>query len=231
MQQYRTLDALVQARLRGWPQRPPGLGRADRAPEAWMRARPTDITGYYQPFLKLPGSNRLRTLPDGLWLCFAGTPVEIFVDIFAIEACGSVSNLLDKRSRFAPSTQSMMAVCPLPWLLGPVSETDETPRWKATRVLRREPALQLVVPVRDVRVLYALKQRHYNGFASSQIPHPHEYYVPMDALVAEDAAEDPAMRALLARASATANFLDLPKAKAAGLSRAGNSSKSTPLHP
>jgi hypothetical protein len=53
----------------------------------------------------------------------------------------------------------------------------------------------------------------------------------MDALVAEDAAEDPAMRALLARASATANFLDLPKAKAAGLSRAGNSSKSTPLHP
>ena len=84
MQQYRTLDALVQARLRQWPQRPPGLDRAESHPGYWMRARPAAITGYYQPFLKLPGSNRLRTLPDGLWLCFGGTAVEIFVDIFGI---------------------------------------------------------------------------------------------------------------------------------------------------
>ncbi len=210
MQQYRNLDALVQARLRRWPQRPPGLGVGGKVPQAWMRGRPTDAAGFYQPFLKLPGSNRLRTLPDGLWLCFGGTAVEIFVDIFAIEACGSVSNLLDKRSRFAPSTQSLMAVCPLPWLLGPVSDDDPTPRWKAVGMLKREPTLQLVVPVRDIRVMYALKQRHYNGFVSSHIPHPHEYFVPMDALVDEHAADDPAMRALVARASTSANFLSVP---------------------
>jgi hypothetical protein len=40
------------------------------------------------PFLKLPGSTRWRTLPDGLWLNFGGTSVDPFVDIFAIEACG-----------------------------------------------------------------------------------------------------------------------------------------------
>ncbi len=210
MQPYRNLDALVQARLRSWPQRPPGLDRAGKAPHAWMRGRPADFLGHYQPYLKLPGSKRLRTLPDGLWLCFGGTPVEIFVDIFAIEACGSVSNLLDKRSRFAPSTHSLMAVCPVPWLLAPVSASDPTPRWVATGLLDREPALPLIVPVRDTRVMYALKQRHYNGFVSSHIPHPHEYFVPMDALVAEGAADDPAMRALVARASISANFLNVP---------------------
>jgi hypothetical protein len=47
-------------------------------------------------------SNRLRTLPDGLWLNFAGTHAEPFVDIFAIEACGTLQNLLDKlrKARF-----------------------------------------------------------------------------------------------------------------------------------
>ncbi|HTU55660.1 MAG TPA: hypothetical protein VMF62_16985, partial [Acetobacteraceae bacterium] len=68
----------------------------------------------------------------------------------------------------------------------------------------------LVLPVRDVRVMYGLKQRHYNGFVKSQIPHPHEYFVPMEALVAEDAVQNPAMQALVSRASANANFLSAP---------------------
>jgi hypothetical protein len=58
-----------------------------------------------------------------------------------------------------------------------------------------------------MRVLYALKARHYQGFARSQIPHPHEYFLPMDALTDERGHENPAMRALVARASASANFL------------------------
>ena len=205
-----SLDARVRITLRGWPQSPPGLGGATRGRQAWMRGRPTDVNGFYSPFLKLPGSYRMRTLPDGLWLCFGGSFVDIFVDIFAIEACGSLPNLLDKRSRFAPSTQSRLVECPLPWLLGPVSREDATPRWQATGVLRAEPAQALIVPVRDVRVMYALKQRHYAGFVASQIPHAHEYFVPMDALVAEDSASDPALRALVARASVSGNFLSVP---------------------
>jgi hypothetical protein len=207
MDMYRSLDALVRARLKRWPQRPPGIGRAPTQSEAWLRGRPSDDGQTLHPFLKFPGSNHLRTLPDGLWLNFGGTPVEPFVDIFAIEACSTLQNLLDKRSRFAPSTHSLLAVCPVPWLLAPITPEDPTPRWTATGILRAPPITPLVLPIRDIRVMFGLKPNDYAGFARSQIPHPHEYFVPMQALTAEDAHQNPAMRALLARANASANFL------------------------
>jgi hypothetical protein len=206
--EHRSLDSLVRTRLRQWPQRPPGIAESEGKSEGWLRGRPASAAGTgLHPFLKLPGSDRYRTLPDGLYLNFGGTPFDPFVDIIAIEACGSLQNLLDKRSRFAPSTHSMLAVCPVDWLLGPVSDAHPTPRWRATGVLRAEPSHPLSLPVRDMRVLYALKARHYQGFARSQIPHPHEYFLPMDALTDERGHENPAMRALVARASASANFL------------------------
>lgn len=103
-----------------------------------------------------------------------------------------------------------MAYCPTAWLLAPVTANDPTPRWEATGVLGRPPTQPLILPVRDVRVLYALKTAQYDGFAQTQIPHPHEYFMPMDALVAPDAHHDPALRELVSRASATANFLTAP---------------------
>ncbi len=204
---YPSLDKLVRARLRQWPQRPPGISKDASGHDGWLRGRPCETTGTNFPFLKLPGSNRFRTLPDGLWMNFGGTAHEPYVDIFAIEACGSLANLLDKRSRFAPSTHSLLAVCPVPWLLCPVTVADPTPRWKATGVILDEPTMALVVPVRDIKVMYALKDRHYQGFTESQIPHPHEYFVPMDALTAERGHESPAIRALVARSAVNANFL------------------------
>ena len=54
--------------------------------------------------------------------------------------------------------------------------------------------------------MYGLKPRHYEGFSQSQIPHPHEFFVPMEALIAERGEENPAIRALVARASSRANF-------------------------
>lgn len=208
---YKGLDSLVKDRLRRWPQSPPGL--QPRRPEAhtWLRGRPVADLSACHPFLKVPGSDRLRTLPDGLWLNFAGTPVEPYVDIFAVEACGSLQNLLDKRSRFAPSTHSLLAVCPVPWLLAPVDAGDRTPRWKATGVMLHEPVMAVVLPVRDVRVLYALKRDHYSGFARHQVPHAHEYFVPMDSITAEGSETDPALLSLIGRATAR-NFLSEPDA-------------------
>jgi hypothetical protein len=85
MTEYRSLDALVRARLKAWPQQPPGIATHAGKPGAWFRGRPGDVKAESsQPFLKLPGSNRLRTLPDGLWLNFGGTRDEPFVDIFGI---------------------------------------------------------------------------------------------------------------------------------------------------
>lgn len=210
MRALQSLDHLVRRRLQKWPQRPPGLDASRAGLDGWLRGRPGDPSADpvppAQPFLKFPGSNRLRTLPDGLWLNFGGTCHEPFVDIFAIEACGSLQNLLDKRSRFAPSTRSLLAVCPVTWLLAPITPTDATPRWQATGVMKAVPVLPLVLPVRDIRVMYALKQRQYNGFAECQLPQPHEYFVPMEELVAEDAHENPALKALVSRASARSNF-------------------------
>ena len=212
MHQFRSLDAAVRARLRRWPQCPPGMGAA--AGDAWLRARPAEGTGTFQPFLKLPGSDRLRTLPDGLWLRFGGTSEEPFADVFAIEACSSMQNLMDKRSRFAPSTQSLLAVCPLPWLLRSVDDDGDVLRWQATGLIQQPPVRSLILPVRDLRVLYGLKSRQYLGFAQSQVPHPHEYFAPMDALVAENGDANPALMALVARASTSANFYSDQRATA-----------------
>lgn len=202
------LDALVRESLRTWPQRPPGIRETKTGRNSWLRGRPGDEYGMCHPYLKFPGSDRMRTLPDGLWLHFNGTPEEPFVDILAIEACSTLPNLLDKRSRFAPSTQSLVAVCPVPWLLAPVQPGDPTPRWKVTGVFRYAPSQALIMPIRDIRVLYGLKMNHYEGFAATQTPHPHEYFVPMERLITEDSASDPKLRGLLARADARSNFLD-----------------------
>lgn len=207
MEPYQSLDSLVRTRLKAWPQRPPGVPGTNPGSANWLRGRPADEFGSCQPFLKLPGSQRFRTLPDGLWLHFGGTPDDPYADIFAIEACSSLQNLLDKRSRFAPSTQSMLALCPVDWLLAPVVQNDDTPRWVATGLLTAPPARPLVVPVRDMRVMYGLRSKHYTHFATSQVPHAHEYFVPMESLTRKDGANDPALQALVARASVQSNFL------------------------
>lgn len=202
-----SLDTLVRERLSQWPQRPPGLKAPALGHDAWLRGRPS-LDPYSHPFLKLAGSAHARTLPDGLWLNFGGTLVDPYVDIFAIEACSTLTNLLDKRSRFAPSMRSLLAVCPIEWLLKPVTPGTPTPRWKITRVLTQEPTVAFVAPVRDIHVLYGLTRKHYQGFARHQVPHAHEFFAPMEALTASDGDKNPDLQALLSHASATANFLN-----------------------
>lgn len=198
-----SLDEMVKTRLKSWPQRPPGI--KPRPKDAWLRGCPNEDS---HCFLKLPGSDRLRTLPDGLWLNFGGTAQEPFVDIFAIEACSTLSNLLDKRSRFSPSTHSLMAVCPVSWLLAKAAPADPLPRWRATGVVLTEPATALVLPVRGWRVLFGLRPEHFDGFVKYQLPHPHEFYVPMDALTAENSDQDLDLRALISLASPSCNVLE-----------------------
>jgi len=190
------LDNIVRARLKTWPQRPPGATPSEGG--AWLRARPSEGEPIAQPYLKVPGSDRMRTIPDGLWLHFGGTPEDPYADILCIEACSTFQNLLDKRSRFAPSTSSLLAFCPLPWLLAPIPSCI------------MEPITGLTLPVRDIRVLYGLQREHYTGFARNQVPQPHEYFCPMEALTAHEGHENPSMRSLIARASMTSAFMDPP---------------------
>ncbi len=211
MRPSQSLDLLVEAPAEAMAAAAAGLKPASGGRDAWLRGRPADGSPGCNPFLKLPGSTRWRTLPDGLWLNFGGTPVDPYVDIFAIEACGSLQNLLDKRVPLRAQHASLLAVCPVPWLMAPVMPR----RPDAALEGHRRPVAQ--EPVRAVR---AAGPRHardvrpeeppLSGFVRHQLPHAHEYFVPMEALTAEDGDKDPALRALLARASAAANFLSQP---------------------
>jgi len=203
------LDNIVRDRLKAWPQRPPGAAPLGDG-GGWLRGRPSDGEPVAQPYLKIPGSDRMRTIPDGLWLHFAGSAEDPYVDILCIEACSTFQNLLDKRSRFAPSTIALLAHCPLAWLLAPLQANEATPRWHIIPFLPGPPAAALTVPVRDLRVLYGLQRDHYDGFARHQVPHPHEYFCPMEALTAHEGHANPSMRSLLARASAASAFMDPP---------------------
>jgi len=201
-------DRLVHRQLKKWPQRPPGVTTNRKQPGTWLKGRPGDPSLSSHPFLKIPGSNRMRTLPDGMWLHFGPTADDPYVDILCIEACSTLTNLLDKRSRFAPSVSSLVAVCPVDWLLCPAQENDPTPRWKLIGHLTAEPTTPLVLPVRDARVRFGLERRHYDNFAASQIAQPHELFCPMEALIADRGHESPAMHALIHRASVMSNFMD-----------------------
>ena len=70
-----------------------------------------------------------------------------------------------------------------------------------------EPYNDVVIPVREMRVLYGLKSGHYKGFAKHQLPHAHEFFVPMETLTEENSEDNPALRELIARTSVSANFL------------------------
>jgi hypothetical protein len=210
VQRVRTLDHIIRDRLRQWPQRPPGLRPQPSGPDAWLRGRPAVQGNGHHPFLKFAGSNAFRTMPDGLWINFGGTEQEPFADIMVIEACSSMTNLLDKRSRFAPSVQSMLVVCPVAWLCSPVLPVSSIPRWRTTGLMDNPPTRSLVMPVRDMRILYGLKRAHYNEFARNLIPHAHEYFVPMDVLTDPLSVQNPELRELLARASAASSFIGMP---------------------
>lgn len=203
------LDHQVRQSLGHWPQRPPGMEPSFKQPGTWLRARPDLERKVTQPYLKFPGADRLKTLPDGLYLHFSTKASEPYVDILCIEACSTYQNLLDKRSRFAPSTGSLLAVCPVAWLMQPGLPGNNIPRWRLIRMVKREPREDLVLPVRDARVLFALKPSHFRGFMATQTAHAHEFFCPMDALTDSDGAKNPALRALLARASAASNYMEV----------------------
>ncbi len=83
MQHFNSIDSQVRASLKTWPQHPPGMVKSSSGQDFWLRGRPSEKHAN-NPYLKLPGSSRFRTLPDGLWLNFAGSVAEPFVDILGV---------------------------------------------------------------------------------------------------------------------------------------------------
>lgn len=140
-----------------------------RGEPQWIRARPAP-PGFPRglPIVRIAGS-RQNTQPDGLYLRFGARrnrngedyidPSDTgFVDMIAIEACGSIQNFNDKRSRYCPSTYSRTVYVPAKWLLRkiPGKGGGQVPIWRATGIFEDEPACDLYLPIRHLRVLYAI---------------------------------------------------------------------------
>ena len=194
-----SLDQQAKSYLQGWRQVTKVFSAPLPAP-LWLRAQPKDgvTTG---PTIVAAGSGAFSTQPDGLWLALGESCVHAFV----IEACGNGQNFNDKRARYQARTSALMLRLPLNWLRHHIRRQSggQRPRWQLLG-LSEEPAVEIALPVRSLRVLYALRSVHYNA-AFTEIPlEAHEFLARVTDLRNWSS---PPLQRLLKRASIQAHFL------------------------
>lgn len=197
-------DAEAKAILRHWPARTRDLWVPD-GPGYWLRAQPRTLTAA-TPHFKSPGSELFTTQPDGLWLYLV--PELGFADAVAVEVCGTVQNLNDKRSRYMPSMHSILIDCPLPWLLedAPVQHGWLIPRWKAAGTFERKPRRDLILPVRFLRVLYAIPNAIYRTWSPGHTPSGYEFFCRHSSL---DSYHSQGMQEFLRRMTRRAHYFTM----------------------
>lgn len=176
-------DSEAKAILRDWPMQTE-LWSPSFPGSAWVRAQPVEtrarVTG---PRIREVGSDAFRVQPDGLWACFSGVTC---VDLMVVEACGSITNLNDKRSRYMPSGTARVLSVSEAW----ASELVRGGRGHRNPVSRRTLARTLGplspgetdIPIRQLRVLFALPDDEYRKWTAQLTPHAHEYFVRHSAL-------------------------------------------------
>lgn len=154
--------------------------------EYWIRCRPSDVEGDTKPLprLALPGAARFTTQPDGMWAYLRGLTCA---DVLAVEVCGSMQNLNDKRARFMPTGTGLMLVVPSAWFKRPMRVQGGVykPRAEATGCLRESeiPAKgDTQVPVRFLRVLFVIPDDQYRTWMASHVPAGHEYFMKHSSL-------------------------------------------------
>ncbi|MFH1892562.1 MAG: hypothetical protein ABIK83_07760 [Candidatus Zixiibacteriota bacterium] len=161
--------------LKKWGMRPTKLFRNSRTLGYWLRAQPPDgrDTG---PVLTTPGAKLFSTQPDGLWLWFDCKLA--FVDVIAVEVCRKDQNLNDKRSRYMPTNHALLIRCSAAWLGGSIAlqKGGTIPRWKACGTLKKEHCIDRDIPVRHIRVLYALPDDLYDEWLSNVTPAAYEFF-------------------------------------------------------
>ncbi len=173
--------------LRSWPERTKSLWPQIAGKGFWLRARPGKSKSDTPcPLLKSPGASLFTTESDGLYVYFNGYD---FVDVICIEICNKDTNLHDKRSRYMPSTQSLLLQIPKSWLRRDCALPNhgKTPRWQACKSLPVPPPPDkekpnepkkphLFIPVRFLRVLYALPDDLFSNWEANHIPAGHEFF-------------------------------------------------------
>ena len=143
-----------------------------------------------------------RTQPDGMWVYFHSYQS---CDLVAVEVCGTAQNLNDKRSRYIPSSHSLVLSASAEWFGEEVQiqAGRMRKRWHATNTLESEPDDDVVVPVRHLRVLYALPNDLYNTWCAEHAPTGYEYFCPHSSL---SSITNQNMRTFLKRMSIASQF-------------------------
>lgn len=194
-------DKEAKAILLNWPTRTNSVWKPPGGGGFWIQGQPK--TGKEPgPKLSAPGATLFTTQPDGMWVFFDGAEA---CDVVVVEVCGTVQNLNDKRSRYFPSSHSLVVKCSLGWLLEaiPTKKNGTAPRWKASGRILVAPTSDLAVPVRHLRVLYALPNRVYKDWCIGHTPTGYEYFCPHSSL---DSYNSPKMQAFLKQMSIAGQF-------------------------
>lgn len=163
-----------------WPTRTQQWGVA-RNSEYWIRSRPSDAANDKKPLpkLSLPGAELFTTQPDGMWVYFRGLTC---VDVLAVEVCGSMQNLNDKRSRYISTGTGLMLVVPAKWFGRPINlqHGGQFPRGDATgcfKGLTLPTKGNASIPVRFLRALFVIPDAKYSDWLQNHVPAGHEFFM------------------------------------------------------
>jgi hypothetical protein len=200
MSNQKLSDSEAKEILLNWPTRtklwPPPKGHG-----FWIRGQPRDLTRP-GPCLSSPGAKLFGTQPDGLWAHFNGA---MSCDVVAVEVCGTIQNLNDKRSRYIPASHSLVLKCRSAWLKEeiPIQKGGQRARWQASASFDAEPSEDLSVPVRHLRVLYGLPNGIYHKWCSDHSPTGYEFFCPHSSLATYNS---PPMQRFLRQMSSASQF-------------------------
>lgn len=194
-------DAEAKCILLKWPSSTSSVWPSPQGDGRWIQAQPISgkATG---PRISSPGAKLFNTQPDGLYVFFNGTSS---CDLVVIEVCGSIQNLNDKRSRYFPSSHSIVLNCSLRWLLETVKvqKGGEKERWAVAKSINPKPMEDWALPVRHLRVLYSLPNDLYDKWCPDHVPTGYEFFSPHSSL---DSYSSPKMQDFLARMSIASQF-------------------------
>jgi hypothetical protein len=195
-------DSEAKAVLRGWPQRTKSLWPTNRYGGYWLRALPKDGTSAC-PHLQSPGAKLFKTQPDGLFLFISE---GAFADAVSVEVCGTIPNLNDKRSRDMPSSHSVVVSCPQQWLREEikVQKGGLVKKWKACNSISNHPQGDLTIPIRYLRVLYAIPNAKFEEWCRNHTPTGFEYFCKHSSL---DSFKSQTMQGFLRQMSIHSHFL------------------------
>lgn len=193
-------DAEAKTVLLTWPNRtklwPPPTGRG-----FWIRGQPKQGL-QAGPRLSSPGAKLFSTQPDGLWV-HINDPASC--DVVAVEVCGTIQNLNDKRSRYIPASHSLILICGLDWLEEKITvqKGGKWPRWKAAGTFASKPSEDLRLPIRHLRVLYGIPNTLYDRWCRDHTPTGYEFFCPHSSLLTYNSRP---MQTFLRQMSSAAQF-------------------------